>query len=448
MRWIASFLLLAVFALPQTALAGPAWVFERVALDDETAPGSSENYQAFDNAGTSGAEVAFAAMLTGFPPSWGIYRSDAGVVSAIATTGDTAPGAGVATYSVLLSFPSRRGDTVAFASTLLGGSVSLGLFVDDGSTVDPVVLFGDAAPGGATFEPNTGDFTVQSVNASGEVVFRSTLTGGSAAQGIFRGPALGPFDTIALLGDAAPSGGTLSDFGWPSQNASGDVAFRADTSGGSAAGGIYFDDGSLSSVVLLGDVAPGTGGAVFDMLAFPVLNDSGDVVFIANTVGGTALGGLFLAEAGGAVLPLIVDGQVLPGTGGEVLSAYGPNVPTLSNDGSSAFAASTASTNGVFVYDGPSAKLLPVVLAGAAAPDTGGATFTTFEYAGIDAAGAISFEATLSDGRNGIFTATRTTAVPVASPVGAAVLVLLLVAGATVQLARSENGRSRSGATR
>src|SRR5687768_9441861 len=95
----------------------------------------------------------------------------------------------------------------------------------------PVVLVGDAAPGGGTFER----FSIESlpivaaVNSGGQVAFFATLLRAPASEGFFLATSNGVVK-IAVEGDPAPGGGTLSGFGRhpiPAINDAGDVAFAA-----------------------------------------------------------------------------------------------------------------------------------------------------------------------------------------------------------------------------
>lgn len=47
--------------LPGLASAAPGWVFEKATLTGEPAPGSTVNFELFDNARDAGADGAFSA---------------------------------------------------------------------------------------------------------------------------------------------------------------------------------------------------------------------------------------------------------------------------------------------------------------------------------------------------------------------------------------------------
>ena len=447
MRALRSCLLLSLLLAPSLALAAPGWVFEKVALSGESAPGTARNYDAFDNARSAGADTAWHVILEGTPFQWGVYRSDGGVVSPISLVGELAPDAGGGTYALFFGTPQRKAGFFSFAATIDAGSSPLGLFVDDGVADAAVMLSGDLLPGGGSFAPTTGDLAFHSVNASGDVAFRSTLSGAGATQGLFRVDS-GGLATIAELGAPGPVGGTWDSFGAPSINDAGEVAFDATLVGGGAASAIYvFDGSSVDPLVQAGDPAPDTGGAVFDLLVYPAMGNAGKAAFLAGTVGGSATGGLFVASPSIGIQSLVVENQVMPQTGGRSIVGLGQTLPNLNAAGSSAFAGTLSGTpamSGVFLYDGNSDELKTVALTGETAPDAGGATFSGFEYIGLDDLGVVSFEAALSDGRSGIFTAMPGgSAVPSVGPIGAAGLSLLLAGAASARLSRRENRRSR-----
>ncbi len=120
---------------------------------------------------------------------------------------------------------------------------------------------------------------------------------------------------VALQGQPAPgTGGRFSSFGRPCINDSGAVAFRADISGGTAAGGVFlFSGGMISSIALRGQAAPGTGSGTFDAFGDTVINNAGDVAFASGINGGSARSGIFLFSKG-TVSAIALDGQVVPGT--------------------------------------------------------------------------------------------------------------------------------------
>lgn len=149
----------------------------------------------------------------------------------------------------------------------------------------------------------------------------------------------------ALVGDAAPtSGGTYSAFnfsGAPAINASGDVFFWSNVSGGSASNGIFVDSAGVdSAVVLQGDAAPDTGGAdffSFSSTGFSV-NDAGDVGYSAVLLGGAVAQGLFTSAAGQAAEAVALLGEQAPDAGAATYLILG-DAPSIDSSTGAAFRA-------------------------------------------------------------------------------------------------------------
>src|SRR5438034_1140992 len=106
----------------------------------------------------------------------------------------------------------------------------------DADRARPVVLAGDAVPGGGTFER----FSVESlpivapVTSEGRVAFFATILRGRASEGFFVWSE-GKVAKVVVDGDPSPAGGTFSGFGRhpiPALNAHGRLAFAAAVAGG------------------------------------------------------------------------------------------------------------------------------------------------------------------------------------------------------------------------
>jgi hypothetical protein len=412
--------------------------FRKIALEGETAPDTGgETYEGeFSMPAINGAgEVAFGDLLSGGDPiNSGLFLDSGGSASAVALFGDATPVGGSYTF---FGSPTLNGSgDVSFMGIVSGGSQPRGIFLDSGGTHSTLVLPGDTAPdtGGGTYTGNVADFNMHALNASGGVAFRSEVTGGSVASGIFvdSGSAEASF---ALAGDTAPgtSGGTYSAFGNPSQNDSGSVAFTADVTGSSVASGVFLDSGaSDAAVALVGGSAPDTGGGSYSELGYPVVNDLGYVVFIANVTGGSASGGIFL-DTGGPEEAVAVEWGTAPDTGGGTYATV-TSLGVLDDTGRVAFSATVTGGSvgaGVFLYDSASEETLAVALAGQTAPDAGGATFSSFGFVAVNDAGQIAMQATLSDGSAGVFLASPIAAAVPALPGLARVGLLLSLAAAT-----------------
>jgi hypothetical protein len=368
----------------------------------------------------------------------------------VALIGDSAPAPVGGSYSFFGGYPTLNdsGD-VSFLAVVSGGSQPRGIFLASGDTDTALVLPGDAAPdtGGGTYTGNVADFNMHALNASGAVAFRSQVTSGSVASGIFvdSGATQAAF---ALAGDVAPGipGGSYSAFGTPSQNDAGSVAFSADVTGGAVASGVFRDSGATgTAVALAGDSAPDTGGGTYTDFGYPVVNDLGYVVFLANVTGGSASGGVFL-DTGGPEEAVAVEGGTAPETGGGTYASV-TSWGALDDSGRVAFSATVTGGSvgaGVFLFDPASEQTYAVALAGQTAPDAGGASFSQFGFVALNDTGQVAMQATLSDGSAGVFLASPIAAAVPALP-GPAWIGLLLSLLAATALAAPLRRAPRSG---
>jgi hypothetical protein len=271
-----------------------------------------------------------------------------------------------------------------------------------------VVSAGQTAPGGGTFE----HFSVESQpvvappNLRGEVAFFASLSRGAGSEGLFLATARG-IVKVAVEGDRAPGGGTLSGLGRhpiPSVNAAGSVAFAAAVSKGRTVEGIFVSSrGTIRAVAVAGEPAPGIASGTFANLDFPALNDRGDVAFLATVRRGRETIEAIHLRTGGRVRKVV--SQEDPAPAGGTFSAFG--APTLNNEGAVAFAAVVEGRSvpgGVFIATGHGVRML----AGAGEATPLGGIFAKFsERVAIDSAGAVAFTALLRDApvRSAIFVA-------------------------------------------
>jgi hypothetical protein len=156
--------------------------------------------------------------------------------------------------------------------------------------VTAVALSGNLAPGagGAVF--NT--FGAPSLNNNGETQFLASLRGpgvtGSNSRGLFTSSQL-----VVRTGDTAPGtgGATFSGLGSHSLNDRGDAAIRVTLSGAGSGPdnetAIYtFSSGSANLVARGGDTAPNSDGAKYwDLIGATSLNSRGQTVYQASLSG-------------------------------------------------------------------------------------------------------------------------------------------------------------------
>ena len=146
------------------------------------------------------------------------------------------------------------------------------------------------------------------VNSSGWIAFNSPVDGSDRNQGVFVadengtisaiaigcGGSGGGGDTTSSCGDVSPIGGHFGGFFSnnadlaPDMNDSGDVLFMCDVNGGSALRALFLYraiSGQIIKIAAIGDPSPI--GGTFGAVGPGTLNNSGGVVFLASAVGTT-----------------------------------------------------------------------------------------------------------------------------------------------------------------
>jgi len=404
------------------AIAAPAhagaYALTKIALSGETAPESGGTFAPsffFVSLNETGEVVFPAQLAVGESFSFGVFAHRGTGLEAVALRGDPAPGCGEGTYSYVggASLINDAGE-VSFMAAVIDGTLEngdptdKGLFLDSEGVHSPVVL--DAEPGpappGGTYDPLTSDLDRHGLANSSTVAFLSSLSGGSAASGIFVGTGAGE-TSIVLKGDPTPAGGTYDMFRYPGGSHSEHVIFVADIAAGPPDVGIFRYQGTAgSSIALSGDTAPGTDEGTFTDFHYPAANASGDVVFLASVDGSVPLAGIFV-DLDGDLRPVAIENAPAPQSSGGTITSV-PAPPAIAGSGDVVFPAGISGGSvgaAVYRYAAASQSLSPVVLAGDAAPDTGGASFVSFGAVAANDAGQVVFQATLSDGRLGIFLA-------------------------------------------
>jgi hypothetical protein len=351
---------------------GPsAFSYHALAKLGDPAPGGGQFINDFEpTAINERGQVGFLADLEddGDPNTFdgeGVFSMDKnGNSSAIARSGDPAPGAGTSySSSGFLFGPAiNDGGDVGFVATLepvgfpLGVNAGVFRFSHTTQSVTPVMLPGTPAPGGGNF---LGAFFQTSLNNRGDMVFPGlvTDTGTNDPEFGFEDMGFGTFmqdrhaqvTSVVRPGDASPEGDVFIFAGYPWINDQGDVAFQGDLAGGAGFSNVYLKeaDGEITAIAHTGDAIPG--GGTFANVFGPIVNSRDQVVFSGVTSFAPRFeSGVFLWD-GGQIVPVVRTGEALPG-GGTFVNAGASLTYDLNERGDVSFTG-TLDTNGDGVID-------------------------------------------------------------------------------------------------
>lgn len=295
-------------------------------------------------------QVAFRARNT--DGVQGVYRGDGGPITIIALDGRERD------FSFMGRYPSvNASGQVAFAATFSGGE---GIFRGDGG---PLTTITDTERDSLSFLA-----FLPSMNDAGMVAFQAERS--DFRNALLRGDGSAPPDQLVTA--------LTQDFGGPIINDAGVIVFSARSG---SISGLYRDDAGVIAPVEL------SSGPLASISDDPAINESGAVAFFAIDDKGQE--GVFLRDQTGLVT--IADGN-------------GPtflfNDPALNDKGQVAYSA-------YFVADFHSAIFLDgdiVIEAGDPLDGSIAGDVSTYRFA-LNNAGQIAFVAYLEDGRHGIYRA-------------------------------------------
>jgi hypothetical protein len=241
-----------------------------------------------------------------------VFRRDGRVIVPLVRVGDPAPGGG--TLTPTSSGRNARG-MIAYEAGVIGATATQGIFRTDGANTVVIASDAGASPTGGTF---TSLFT-PAMNTRGQVAFETEMTGGPADFAILRGDG-STLTPVFVANQAAPGGGTFQDFGDPVITKHGQVVAVASLANGASSAGLFVGDGTDAVAIALdGQPAP-EGGSYSDAFDKPLaINDRGEVAFSARLKGGTSPRGIFRWN-GGATTTLALAGTIAPGTTGTFAS--------------------------------------------------------------------------------------------------------------------------------
>ena len=425
--------------LPGKALADPgSYIFTVLAHLSGPAPGGGTFDIDFEPWSVNdSSNVAFVADLksAGTDIGEGVFASRQGQLVQIMRAGQSAPGGGtftsVAGCCALGHTPLNSAGDGAFAYSLepldphLGVNAGLYRFSLLAPTPTAVVVPDvTAAPTGGEF---VGVFFDTSLNNRGDLMFGGIAPGlqqtgcvpgpcpglDGAAVGVFKADKANNIIGVVIPGDPAPNGGVFdeADHGWI--NDRGEIAFEAHVKGEECipvnppfvcGGSVYkrLAKGQIQSIAHQGDPVPVSARGGTYRLAFgPVMNSSGDLIFIGDLTPPTPPPGqgkdrgVFLFDAQtGATTAVVRPGDPLPG-GGSFANAFSfPYLYGLNNGGDVSLVG-RLNTGATGLYASSHGKLQLVARTGTVIPGLG--TIDSIDGGGsLNDPGRILFTATVA----------------------------------------------------
>lgn len=254
-------------ALGQGVFLRPAGGGLRAAvLSGATAPPPGGTFQTFAWVSRANAvgDLAFAATVSGGPNGVFLFDRSAATTRSVARVGD-ATGDGRKFCELTTDTAVGVGDSGSVIFHALTkpdcGNASdpgkPGIWLRTSGTFTALAEAGGTSPiSGATYEAFFGP---PLSNASGQVLFRSHLTGASSAMGLFLFDPAGPRTTTLAIGrEPEPaSGGMLKTIAPPGGLTAGNRAlFRSSLQRGAARDGIFLSGDPIEAVVLGSGIAP------------------------------------------------------------------------------------------------------------------------------------------------------------------------------------------------
>lgn len=265
----------------------------------------------------AGGTVAFAAAVSGGKTVEGIFLSSGGRLRPVAVAGEPAAGIVSGTFASV-DFPALndRGDVAFLATVRRGRETVEAIYLRSAGRLRKIVAQEDPAPAGGSFS----GFGAPVLNNAGMVAFAAVVEGRGVPGGVFAF-ADGQVRMLAGAGDETPVGGIFAKFSERvAVNDAGTVAFTALLKDAGAPSAVFLAEaGRLRKIVALGEAAP-AGGTFSNFGFWPGLSARGGVAFTASVDPGPPATGVFVVGERGT-RQLAAIGDVLPGSG--TLASFG-----------------------------------------------------------------------------------------------------------------------------
>ncbi len=312
-------------------LAGPQSSLGVFARQGEVAPdaaGATFNGYSRPRLNASG-DIAFRAALANNPGTFddlAIYAITGGSLVRVLGGEDASPAVSGAEVTVIQRPVFDAAGNVAFRATEFGGgldnSTNEVIYRGQAGSLVEVVREGDAVPHipGSKYV----DLDKAALADNGATVFMSFIDQPSRL-GLFVAEPGGNHRTVALQGEAAPSGPGVtfaSIVGTPVVNSTAQVLFSANLNDAATTGfdrGLFFHDGAeLQQLIRTGDTAPGGGPGEFNNVLVDIgLNDNGQAAFTA-VLSGAGVGtsndrALLFVDTDGEIYSVIREGDAFDG---------------------------------------------------------------------------------------------------------------------------------------
>jgi hypothetical protein len=319
-------------------------------------------------------------------------------------SGDSIPGVFGATGELVIGPPSINSDgMLAFAvdAAFANGISQTFILMFDGTSLTKVVGGNEPAPssGGANFERG---IALRGINNSGSIAFTAPLvSGASLPQTTLFLASNGEIVRLAGPGDAVSgTTGVLGNLG-VAPNAlknSGEILFESSITGGTVGQGLFVASATgIRKIVANGD--PNPLGGTFPAVSNGVLNNAGQIAF-------TAGGAVWVGSGTAVPVRKVNAGDSVPQPLGGTIAVGVIALRAFEDNGALAFTAgvtgSPISSAGLFRLNANN-SIDVVAYRGQFAAVLGGQSFNVFNLVSMNASGSITFHVRYASGAYAIF---------------------------------------------